>query len=246
MSIQSRLASHYDRKYGKAVVPDGKTDGSSALRRNRTEMTIYWATRLSGGRYLEIGAGSGETVFALVDHYEELIGTELSEIRTKSMNERLDELKLGKKVRIIRNNIETDALPFPEKFFNTIVINSVIEHLIDPIHVLTYAYKLLEVGGKLIINTPNIAKWTRRIKLAFGYFPSTGSLDEGLLCYDKSSPTDLHDEGHLHYFTYRSLVRLCKERAGFNSVEKYGYGNTFLSRFWPEMFSTDIFIIAYK
>ena len=57
---------------------------------------------------------------------------------------------------------------------------------------------------------------------------STASLDEGLKTYDGGS-TDLRDEGHLHCFTYRSLGRICIERAGSGSVEDRGYSQVIFS-----------------
>jgi hypothetical protein len=57
--------------------------------------------------------------------------------------------------------------------------------------------------------------------------------------------TPLHDQGHLHYFTYRSLARVCLERAGFSRVVSYGMGGI-PGRVWPELFSSEIFILAYK
>lgn len=205
-------------------------------------MTVYGASRGAGGRYLEIGAGSGNVLLSLVDLYDELIATELSSKRAESL-EKL--FSMVPNVKILHHNIEDDSLDFPNEHFDTIVMTAVIEHLIDPISVLNGLHRVLKVGGRLIIDTPNLAKWTRRLKLIFGYFPSTASIDEGLLCYDRKNPTDLYDEGHLHYFTFRSLGRLCQERAGFDHVMPFGYGKTILSRLWPTMFS-DCFIVAYK
>ena len=67
----------------------------------------------------------------------------------------------------------------------------------------------------------------------------------------------LHDEGHLHYFTFRSLSLMLIERCGFSRVEKLGYfvgpngqrivGHKLadrLARFWPELFS-EIVLVAY-
>jgi hypothetical protein len=111
---------------------------------------------------------------------------------------------------------------------------------------------VLKKGGILLIGTPNIAKITRRIKLAAGYFTSTASLDEGLLMYDKKTPTDLFDEGHLHYFTYRSLQKMLKDRCGFKEFKHYGYGSFktmkipyIIASGYPSLFS-EIFLVAYK
>jgi hypothetical protein len=103
------------------------------------------------------------------------------------------------------------------------------------------------------IDTPNVAKYTRRIKLLLGRFPSTASLNEGLTTY-AGQPVDLHDEGHLHYFTFRSLSNMLTERCGFSRVAKISYPgekivlgrhfHSLLAGIWPEMFS-EIALVAY-
>jgi hypothetical protein len=106
--------------------------------------------------------------------------------------------------------------------------------------------RLLAPGGFVYVDTPNVAKYTRRAKLLLGRFPSTASRDEGLTTYD-GRPVDLHDEGHLHYFTFRSLSRMLLTRCGFSRIEKLPYfvgrsllgrrGDHRLARLWPGMFS---------
>jgi SAM-dependent methyltransferase len=244
MRTNNRLITHYDSKYYADFEEKSVTPISIVSKpRNRFEAGVWAALQNAGGRYLEIGAGSGSTLLTLLKYFDELVATELSPVRSQAMKRRFANNKDA--VRIICNNIEIDRLEYPESYFDTAVMLSVIEHLIEPIGALMEIKRVLKPNGRLIISTENIAKWTRRIKLLLGYFPSTGSLQEGLVCYDKKTPTDLHDSGHLHYFTFRSLSRICIERVGFRKVEKYGYGRHFMCRIWPEMFS-QVLLIVYK
>jgi len=234
MTVSTRLHEHYDTKYASANSREVSRVPRVKHPRDRIEMAVHLATLFRADRYLEIGAGNGATILTLLENYRELVGTELSAIRARELRNLFADYP---QVGIVENNLEEDPLPFPGDYFDTIAVTAVIEHLFDPITALRKLYRLLKPGGVVIVDTPNIAKWTRRIKLAFGYFPSTASFNEGLLCYDCKTPTDLHDEGHLHYFTFRSLRKIALERVGFQSAEGFGYGKSFLCRWWPQMFS---------
>jgi ubiquinone/menaquinone biosynthesis C-methylase UbiE len=202
-----------------------------------------------GGKYLEIGAGSGLVAAKIERNYERIVLTEMSDVRAKKLRETFMD---NNKISIVYNDIEKDSLAYPDNYFNVVVMLAVIEHLIDPISALKKIYQKLSKGGILILDTPNVAKWTNRIKLLFGRFPSTASTDEGLLCYDKKTPVRLYDEGHLHYFTLRSISKILMEFVGFNKIKYYGYGSIlankspyFLAKLLPKLFS-DIFVVASK
>jgi SAM-dependent methyltransferase len=235
------LISHYDRKYATPEQPPAPVP-RVVYPADRFEMLVAVAAQGARGRYLEVGAGNGRTLLALESCYDELVATEYAPARVEQLQRLFAD---HPRVRVLRNDLENERLEFPDDHFDTIAMSAVIEHLVDPIRALGELRRLLRPGGRLLLDTPNIAKWTRRLKLAAGFFPSTASLDEGLLTYDRKTPTDLHDEGHLHYFTFRSLRRICIERAGFTSVQPRGYGRTFLSRRWPTLFS-DVFLVAVK
>lgn len=240
-TAQERLVAHYEEKYAasRSEVTPVSIDRPPS---NRFEMAARIVSSNPGGRYLEIGAGSGNVALTVVEKYEEMILTELALNRARMLQELF---RPYPSVHVKTHNVEAEELEYPDGHFNTILMVAVVEHLIDPIGVIRKLHRKLAPGGRLILDTPNIAKWTRRIKLAAGYFPSTASLDEGFVNYDRITPTDLLDEGHLHYFTFRSLSRLCVERVGFRRVERHGYGVPVLSQILPTLFS-EVCIVAYK
>jgi hypothetical protein len=65
---------------------------------------------------------------------------------------------------------------------------------------------------------------------------------------------DLYDEGHLHYWTFRSLETMLRRYCGFMDTRRVPYSPDewipswlapWLARYWPEAFS-DVAVIAYK
>lgn len=235
---QPRLLDHYDRKYAGAQAANVVRVSSARAPRNRFEIVVALAGE--GGAVLDVGAGSGNVLLTLEDRFEKLVGVELSTVRARE----LSRLFAGKPKATVRcGPIEAPGILDEEDVFDVIIMSDVVEHLVEPIAALGLLRNHLAPEGRLIICTPNIAKWTRRVKLLLGRFPSTASLDEGLTMYDRRTSTDLHDEGHLHYFTYRSLRRILLERAGYSHVESVGYGGL-LPRLVPSMFS-DCCVVAH-
>jgi ubiquinone/menaquinone biosynthesis C-methylase UbiE len=139
---------------------------------NRFEMAAKFLSKIKGGKYLEIGAGDGSLALTLINNFSHLALIEISEKRIEMLSKLFD----GKNVEILTTILDHENLPYSDNTLDVVVMVDVIEHLIDPIRVCNEIQRVLKKGGILIIGTPNIAKITRRIKLAAGYFPSTASL----------------------------------------------------------------------
>jgi len=238
METNSSLQMHYNKKYASTDIP--LKIAFAKFPKNRNQAIVKYISK--GNIYLEIGAGNGNVLLTVEKDFNKLIGIELSEPRVNMMKAFFAQ---NPNIQITKANIEHDELPIEANSIDIIVMDAVIEHLIDPYSVLKKLHKYLKPQGEIIITTPNMAKWTRRIKLLFGYFPSTASLNEGLTTY-YGHPTDLYDEGHLHYFTYRSLSIVLKNQAGFSEIKRGYYGKyPLLCRLAPTLFS-DILLIAKK
>lgn len=66
-------------------------------------------------------------------------------------------------------NIDKEKLPFDNNFFDLVLFNEVLEHLVQsPIKVLNEIYRIIKKDGFLILTTPNIARSINRFKLFFG------------------------------------------------------------------------------
>lgn len=231
-NLNNHIEKHYNEKYAENTQDKVEKINAGCHPVHRNEAAVLMA--LGGtGRLLEIGSGNGQILLSLEGYYQECVGIELSSVRAEASRKLLARYA---HMNVLTGNFETMALPFKEGYFDAIISVAVIEHVIDPFHFCERMYHLLKPGGKVIVDTPNLAKWTRRIKLLCGRFPSTASLDEGFLAYDRKSATTLYDEGHFHYFTFRSL-RKTLERAGFKQVKYHGYGKNPLVQLWPTLFS---------
>jgi SAM-dependent methyltransferase len=225
---------------------DGEYAGQSAAQVGLTRVTRHPADRHEavvklawpgGDTLLEVGAGPGLVLRTLRPRYRRCVATELSHSAATCLRELFRDDSM---VEVHEGPIE-DGLPSDARF-DTIILNAVIEHLVDPLRTVKMLSDRLTPQGRLIITTPNLAKWTRRTKLALGRFPSTASRNEGLTTYG-GVPAQLYDEGHLHYFTFRSLTLVLKERCGLASVEWFGFPGR-AARLWPTLFSTDVCVTA--
>ncbi len=256
MSSSERLHRYHDAKYGaEAVAPLDRVVEYQSSPANRFEACLkYFPTRFRGGDILELGAGNGLLARSLIAQglrFDTYTLGEIAESRLKGMAQSFDDPR----IRVIR----LDAEALPEDDFNrydAVIMLALIAQLIDPIGAMQQVHRRLKPGGFVFLETPNAAKFTRRAKLLLGRFPAIASRNEGLTTYD-GHPVDLLDEGHLHYFTFRSLSRMLLERCGFSRVEKLGYfvgrnGQSMfghkigdgLVRLWPELFS-EIVVVAY-
>ena len=197
-----------------------------------------------GARVIELAAGDGRLAESLrtggVDFASYTL-LELSQVRLEGLKRHLTD----RRFRFLEGDVE-NIRAVTDGAYDVVIMLALVEHLIDPMGAMRQIRGIVRPGGFVYLETPNIAKWTRRIRLAAGRFPSTASYNEGLTTH-QGSEANLYDEGHLHYFTFRSLELMLTERCGFARTERLGYFNgpyrlprplgSWLSRAWPTMFS---------
>jgi SAM-dependent methyltransferase len=247
------LKRHYEDKYaGEQTGGERHAIVPPAIPADRFEACCrFFPQVFGGGDVLELAAGSGLVARSLLaaglacDRYTV---SDFSHARLEGLRRTLSDPR----VRV--EELDADHLPSEATAcYDAIVMIALVEHLIDPLRALSHVRRMLRPGGFVYIDTPNVAKYTRRLKLLFGRFPSTASRNEGLTTYE-GRPVDLHDEGHLHYFTHRSLRLLLTERCGFSRVQALPYftggrllgrtGDHALARLCPGLFS-EICLVAW-
>ena len=142
-----------------------------------------------GLRVLDVGCGSGvhgAELNRILGHV--VVGVDLSAPSVAKARKRLADAYVGDVTR-------PELYPFyGDTQFDLILFSDILEHLPDPVHVLSRHLALLAPGGRVVVSIPNIAIWNVRLSLLAGRFEYT---DTGTL-----------DRTHVRFFTRRALNRL--------------------------------------
>jgi 2-polyprenyl-3-methyl-5-hydroxy-6-metoxy-1,4-benzoquinol methylase len=222
VSSKESLHRYHDTKYaGDAVAPLDRVVECQSSPANRFEACLkYFPSRFRGGDILELGAGSGLVARSLIANGLEFDTYTLSELSSNRLEGLLQKIK-DPRIRVVELDAESIGEVESPKY-DAIIMLALIAQLVDPLGAMRRIRQLVKPGGFVFIETPNVAKLSRRVKLAVGHVPALASRREGLSTYE-GGPVLLLDEGHLHYFTFRSLSLMLIERCGFSRVEKLSY-----------------------
>jgi methionine biosynthesis protein MetW len=113
-------------------------------------------------------------------------------------------------VRVQCADLDAAHLPYRDAAFDAVTCLDVLEHVLDPPHLLRELARVLRPGGVLVLTTPNIRYYGFLLTLLGGRFPRTSGDSEG------------YDGGHLHYFTFADVRLLLGETGRFADVEELG------------------------
>jgi len=142
---------------------------------------------------LEIGCGVG-SFGRLVKQRQnvEFWGVEVDPVAAERASICLDRVKIG---------LFPDGVELPEKYFDCVVFNDVLEHMIDPWSALRIAKDYLTSSGHVVASVPNIR-----------YLPTLYRLIvRGEWTYTQ---TGVLDRTHLRFFTKKSMLEMFNE-AGY-------------------------------
>jgi len=161
------------------------------------------------GNLLDVGTGIGQFLHHARPHFADVQGTEVSASAVRVAQE-----KYGLTVHQGR----VEEMGFPPGSFNNITLFHVLEHVPDPVDMVTCCRNLLRDGGVLAIAVPNdVLAWTSKLKKL--------GRNLGLGPFQKFSPVlgisraGSSREIHLSHFTPPVLSKLL-ERAGFTILEQ--------------------------
>ena len=141
---------------------------------------------------LELGCGHGEVLEVIYDPNIKLVGIDINPSSIVLTKERF---KSRNNVTILEGDIR--KLPYPDESFDVVVCSEVLEHIPNPIEVLTEIKRVLKRHGTFISTVP------------FEYFLIL--LRMLILPIRLFQRRSIFVDAHLHYFTKNSYRRLLEK-----------------------------------
>jgi SAM-dependent methyltransferase len=163
--------------------------------------------RKHGGSVLDIGTHVGDFTTRVAERLgaKDVYGVELIEKHAAEARSRGIKVEVG--------DIEK-GLPFPDRKFDAVHANQVIEHLRDTDLLVTEIRRVLKPGGIACISTNNLSSWHNVWSLVFGYQPFPMHVSDALIVGNPLNPEhgQPHEDAgriHVRVFTGRALAELC-------------------------------------
>jgi len=181
---------------------------------SQTVIKIAKENLFPGAKILDVGCHDGQTGAQIKKAVPcQVWGIDLDQKAIRKADCVLDKTILA--------DITKPELPLPAKYFDLIIMSNILEHLPDPLAVLTGFKRFLKKDGLFLIAVPNVAFYPVRLNLLRGRFEYQ---ENGILDY-----------GHLHFFTLKSFNELI-QKAGFD-IKKITTNNLgwrgVVDKLWP-------------
>ncbi len=156
----------------------------------------------TGDSLLDIACGDGMLTKLFARHFTTIVGVDAS---AKHLSEARKQVPGATFHQSLIEDFECDQK------FGSVVLLDLLEHVVDPVEVLTKAAACLEPGGRLITHVPNCDAVNRKIAVLMGTLSSC----------DELSPFDLQIAGHRRSYNLESLQQDV-ERAGLKVIKTGG------------------------
>lgn len=111
------------------------------------EIMFSFLPDLKGLRLLDVGCGEGTIASEIQNRGFDVHGVDFSTVAVKKARDR--------GVNTIEHDIDKGPIPFEDNFFDVIWASDVIEHVFDPIFLLSEINRMLKKGGIFILSVPN-------------------------------------------------------------------------------------------
>jgi ubiquinone/menaquinone biosynthesis C-methylase UbiE len=100
---------------------------------------------LEGKRILDVGCGLGMYVKKMRDFSQEVYGVDVDPEKVAEASRALPNIQLA----------SAEKLPFPDGFFDVVLLHEVIEHVEDDRQAIREAHRVIKRGGRIVIFAPN-------------------------------------------------------------------------------------------
>jgi len=182
---------------------------------------------------LDLGCGDGLFLEIAKQKGAICTGADQSEVALNKCRGRF-----GDTVNLVKLDVASGALPFPENSYEVVSLLDVLEHVLEPEKLLNEAKR---VSSKyIIISVPNFSSLPARLQCLFGKVP------------ENNKPK----KGHVYWFNYSVLKKMLKDN-NLKIVElKYNTqgGNMpgikqlfmLLGKLWPNLFALSFVVLAEK
>jgi 2-polyprenyl-3-methyl-5-hydroxy-6-metoxy-1,4-benzoquinol methylase len=150
----------------------------------RAEMLAFVPS--SATRTLEIGCGAGSFSSLIRDK----LGAETWGVEYQPDAASLAAQKLH---RVLAGSVENALPDLPSEYFDCIIFNDVLEHLVDPYSTLRQVQGLLNDSGVIVASIPNIRHWPEFVDYAVR--GNWNYVNVGVM-----------DRTHLRFFTQKSIL----------------------------------------
>ncbi len=218
---------------GKFVLSESDGDNSYYLNAHRHEYVRTVSDMLrhlppdgKAPRILELGAFFGVVSIALAKCGYEVTAADIPDyIENPEQQERFRQF--GVKTQGVK--LQDFRLPFPDEYFDAVIMCEVLEHLnFNPLPLLKEINRIIAPGGLFYLSLPNFARTKNRIDVLFGRAPGIQVKDH----FQQLDPADpLIVYSHWREYTMPE-VREMLERLGFGIARHYSfsYGETLNDR----------------
>lgn len=180
----------------------------------RTECVYKWLNT-NYHRLLDAGCSYG--------YATRFYAEKCSEVYAVDISSELIEIAKSKYPNINFSVASLEKLPFPDDYFDAIVLSDVLEHINDPISALNELYRVLKIGGDIIITVPHKGLFTFLDPYNYGYYLKNylPSLYKVLyrIIKGKNSGSGIgnphHNTKH-HHYSEKELLNLLNQSAFAN------------------------------
>lgn len=166
-------------------------------------------------RIVELGCGDGSLLMEVAD------ALNISDVYGVDIDERSLKKATGRGVKTFKANLNSDPLPFKDGFFDVVLMEETIEHLVNPDNAIREVHRVLKEGGLFLLSTPNLAWWLNRLALLFGHQPYWSECSTMYNVGKFRRNLNIPLSGHLRLYTYRALKQLL-ELHGFKAIASKG------------------------